>query len=156
MPAFLEVWLPLVGCTLVALIQRVSSAGLDAANPVLLVLAAEVGTAALWGIYWMVLYPAYFTPFRNIPTPAKRSWLRGNRSKLLPDNPWVEIGEAMHALPNNGLIRYYEAFSREVLIVTSVDAIKEMNSVKPYDFGHPKQVKYMLGRITSSSFNFLS
>ncbi len=89
-------------------------------------------------------------------SPQKRSWLCGNRSKLLPDNPWIEVGEAVRTLPNNGLIRFYEAFSREVLVVTSVDAIKEMNSVKPYDFGHPKQVKYMLGRITSSSFNFLS
>lgn len=62
----------------------------------------------------------------------------------------------METLPNKGLIRFYEAFNREVLIVTSIDAIKEINSVKPYDFGHPKQVKYMLGRITSSSFNFLS
>ena len=62
----------------------------------------------------------------------------------------------MKTVPNKGLIRFYEAFSREVLVITSVDAIKEINSVKPYDFGHPKQVKYMLGRITSSNFNFLS
>ncbi len=35
-----------------------------------LLLAVEAGTAILWGIYWMILYPAYFTPFPNIPTPA--------------------------------------------------------------------------------------
>lgn len=62
----------------------------------------------------------------------------------------------MESLPNNGLIRFYEALSREVILVTSVDAIKEMTSIKPYDFGHPKQVKYMMGRVTSSNFNFLT
>lgn len=62
----------------------------------------------------------------------------------------------MKTLPNNGLIRFYEAMSREVLLVTSVDAIKEMTSLRPYDFGHPKQVKYMMSRITSSKFSFLS
>ena len=177
MPAFLELWLPLVGCTLLALAHKIYGAGRDDAVPVLILLAAEAVTAVLWGIYWMVLYPAYFTPFRHLPTPAvsisyptvtfvprrvlkwatqKRSWLRGNRTKLLADNPWIEVGDAVRTLPNTGLIRYYETFSREVLVVTSVDAIREMNSVKPYDFGHPKQVKYMLGRITSSNFNFLS
>lgn len=75
---------------------------------------------------------------------------------LLPDYAWEYIVTVIETLPNNGLIRFYEAFSREVLIVTNIEAIKEMNILKPFDFGHPKQVKYLLNRITSSKFNFLS
>ncbi|ORY67812.1 cytochrome P450 [Pseudomassariella vexata] len=155
MPTFLEIWLPLWACTSSALLFKYLTDP-SGAKPVTTLLTLELCSLGLWAIYWMILYPSYFTPFRHLPTPPGRSWLYGNRNKFIPDNAWEDVRTVIETLPNNGLIRYYEAFSREVLLVTNIEAIKEMNSVKPFDFGHPKQVKYMLGRITSSKFNFLS
>jgi hypothetical protein len=83
-----------------------------------------------------------------------RRWLYGNRKEFSPNYTRDGVDAIIKALPNNGLIRFYEALSREALLVTSVDAIKEITSAKPYHFCHPKKVKYMMSRITSSNFNF--
>lgn len=68
MPAFLEIWLPLVACTTVVLFYK-SFTDHDAVGTISSLLAIELGSLGLWAIYWMVLYPAYFTPFRHLPTP---------------------------------------------------------------------------------------
>jgi hypothetical protein len=59
-------------------------------------------------------------------------------------------------LPNNGLIRWYESLSREVLLVTSPQAVRDMLSLKTYDFGHPSLIKLMMSKVTGSKFNFLT
>ena len=68
MPAFLEIWLPLVACTIVVLFYK-SFTDHDAVRTILSLLGLELGSLGLWAIYWMILYPAYFTPFRHLPTP---------------------------------------------------------------------------------------
>jgi len=59
-------------------------------------------------------------------------------------------------LPSRGLVRFYEPLSTEVLLATNAEVVKEMFSLKPNDFGHPKNVQYMINRLTGSKFNFLS
>jgi hypothetical protein len=41
-----------------------------------------------------------------------------------------------------------------MLIVTKVEAVKEMMTLRPYDFGHP--ILDMLNWITSSNFGFFT
>jgi hypothetical protein len=71
MARFLEVWLPLSACTLGALLYR-SLTDLSRTGPIFTLLAVELGSLVLWGIYWMILYPNYFTPFHHLPTPPVR------------------------------------------------------------------------------------
>jgi hypothetical protein len=53
-------------------------------------------------------------------------------------------------------MRFYDALSKEALVVTKTEAIKEMLTLKPDDFGHPKNVQYLMHRLTGSRFSFLS
>lgn len=75
---------------------------------------------------------------------------------VFPDYPYEDIRRVSETLPNNGLIRFYEPLNREVLLFTKPQAMKEMLSLKPYDFGHPSLIKFIMQRLTGSKFNFLT
>jgi hypothetical protein len=62
----------------------------------------------------------------------------------------------METVPNKGLIRFYEPLNKEVLVATGPEVLKEMFSLKPNDFGHPKNVQFLVGQITGSQLNVLS
>lgn len=53
-------------------------------------------------------------------------------------------------------MRFYEPMNKEVLLATRTEVVKEMFSLKPNDFGHPKNVQFMISQLTGSKFNFLS
>jgi hypothetical protein len=80
----------------------------------------------------------------------------GNRKEFFPDHAWHDIKNVFRALPNEGLVRFYEPFNKEVLLATRTEVIKEMFTLKPNDFGHPKNVQFMINQLTGSKFNFLS
>jgi hypothetical protein len=75
---------------------------------------------------------------------------------VLPDYPYEDIRSISATLPNNGLVRFYEPFCREVLLVTKPNTLKEMLTLKAYDFGHPELVKLLMKRLTGNEFNFLT
>lgn len=66
---FLELWLLLFGVTCAAVLRN-SYLGGTAAPLLFKLIGLELGALGIWAVYWMVLYPKYFTPFRNLPTPA--------------------------------------------------------------------------------------
>ncbi|KAH6674350.1 cytochrome P450 [Halenospora varia] len=147
---FLNAWLMLFACTCSAVFFKVLT-GTFALSSILLLLAVEFLSLIVWGAYWIILYPNYFTPFRHLPTPLKRSFLTGNRDVVFPDYPYEDIRRVSETLPNNGLIRFYEPLNREVLLFTKPQAMKEMLSLKPYDFGHPSLIKFIMQRLTGSN-----
>lgn len=53
-------------------------------------------------------------------------------------------------------MRFYEPLNKEVLLATKTEVVKEIFSLKPNDFGHPKNVQFMINQLTGSKFNFLS
>lgn len=71
MVLFLELWLPLSACTIGTLVYRLFT-DVSRTGPIFTLVAIELGTLLLWGIYWTVLYPRYLTPFRHLPTPPVR------------------------------------------------------------------------------------
>ncbi|KAK2024499.1 cytochrome P450 [Colletotrichum zoysiae] len=155
MSVILNSWFLAVFCTCIALPYRLVT-GSDGVGSVLGLLGLEVVSLALWIGYWIVLYPTYFTPLRNLPTPPKRKYLTGNKDIYFLDNPWTDFPNVVKSIPNNGLIRYYGAFSRELVLVTKPHALREMLGVKAYDFGHSDLVKLAMKRFTGSNLGFLS
>ncbi|KAH1446255.1 hypothetical protein KXX13_005416 [Aspergillus fumigatus] len=112
------------------------------------VLGAHVVAFVAFAVYWMILYPRYFTPFGNIPTPSRRRILTGNYPVLFPDNAWVPLRELAETTPNDGLLRIYSALSGEALLVTSPPAIRDMLTVNAFDFTHQDLVKIAIRRFT--------
>lgn len=72
MPDFFGIWLPVCVCTWCAVFYRYLHDLDYASTPTVAVLAMQLAALVVWVIYWMVLYPKYFTPFRHLPTPSVR------------------------------------------------------------------------------------
>ncbi|KXH26577.1 hypothetical protein CSIM01_02878 [Colletotrichum simmondsii] len=155
MSVILNAWLLAVFCTCSTLLYQLI-AGSDGSGSVLGLLGLEILFLTLWVGYWIVLYPTYFTPLRHLPTPPKRKYLTGNKDIYFLDNPWTDFPNVVKSIPNNGLIRYYGAFSRELVLVTKPHALREMLGVKAYDFGHSSLVKLAMKRFTGSNLGFIS
>ncbi|KAH8651294.1 cytochrome P450 [Xylariales sp. PMI_506] len=156
MPDFFGVWLSISVCTWGAVFYRYVGDLDYASTPTVAVLALELASLIVWALYWVVLYPKYFTPFLHLPTPSVRTLWWGNRKQFFPDHAWHDIKNVFETLPNEGLVRYYEPLNREVLLATKTEVIKEMFSLKTNDFGHPKNVQFLISQLTGSKFNFLS
>jgi cytochrome P450 len=153
MSAFLSIWLPTTSATAVVLALKAFNE-LDSARPIAKLLGVEFASLAAWFFYWMVLYPTYFSPFHNLPTPSRRHFLYGNRKSLFPALPWDELQTTIREVPNDGLIQYFMSFSREMLLVTSTDALKEMFGMRAYDYAHPKKITWLVSGLTGSRLAF--
>lgn len=68
---FLGLWLLVFVPSSGWLLYETSAGGSDT-GPILKLTALEVIIFAFWAFYWMILYPRYFTTFRNIATPKVR------------------------------------------------------------------------------------
>jgi hypothetical protein len=74
----------------------------------------------------------------------------------MADYVWDDIRSISATVPNNRLVRFYEPFCREALLVMKPDTFKEMLGLKAYDFGHLSLIKLLMKRLTGSKFNFLT
>ncbi|KAL4902783.1 hypothetical protein BDW74DRAFT_157565 [Aspergillus multicolor] len=155
MISFLEGWLCTTTLTTSGIAHQYFIGG-EHLVLLLQVLGVHFVAFVAFAVYWMVLYPRYFTPFRNIPTPSRRNILTGNYPVLFPDNAWVPLRELAETTPNDGLLRIYSALSGEALLVTSPPAIRDLLSVNAFDFGHQDLVKIAIKRFTGSNLGFLS
>ncbi|KAK8126999.1 cytochrome P450 monooxygenase, partial [Apiospora kogelbergensis] len=118
-------------------------------------LTADAVSFFLWSFYWMVLYPAYFTPFLHLPTPKNRGIITGNENGLFTEFPWDVACRFYDKVPNQGLIRYYVALSNERILVTSPQGLSEILSSKSYDFGKSNLSKFAIKRFTGNGLGFL-
>ncbi|PLN81741.1 putative cytochrome P450 monooxygenase [Aspergillus taichungensis] len=96
--------------------------------------------------YSTVLYPEYFTPLKQIPTPPNRSWIIGNSRSLLDNFPFTAWARWAQELPNNGLLRIYMPAGMERLTVTNAKALSEMLVQRVYDFQKPELSRMSLAR----------
>ncbi|PWY78343.1 cytochrome P450 monooxygenase [Aspergillus heteromorphus CBS 117.55] len=111
-------------------------------------LALSAITIVLRFSYAVVLYPVYFSPLKNVPTPTARSWMKGNLRTLTVKEQFDDMRRWNEEIPNDGLIRFYIAANLERLIVTSSKALSEILVQKAYEFEKPLLVRRALGRVT--------
>lgn len=78
---FLGLWLSSFALTWGALSYQAYYGGYYTASLFQLIVL-EVGVLVSWACYWMILYPRYFTPFRNLPTPQVCEFVILDRVKL--------------------------------------------------------------------------
>ncbi|KAJ5646855.1 hypothetical protein N7490_003227 [Penicillium lividum] len=98
-------------------------------------------------IYQLYLYPRFFTPLKQIPTPSKRHWFKGNSDSGLIDTPHEQIHEWATTIPNDGLLRFYIVGQLERVVLTNPKALSEVLNSKVYDFAKPNIVQQNLRRV---------
>ncbi|KAL3437292.1 cytochrome P450 [Aspergillus tetrazonus] len=102
---------------------------------------------ALKIIYASFLYPEYLTPIKHIPTPPKRSWIRGNTGTYVVISPFEGMLNWTKSVPNNGLLRYYIVGNIEQVLVTTPKALSELLVQNAYDYQKPESMRISLARI---------
>lgn len=101
----------------------------------------------------IIVYPRFFSPLRNLPTPPNGHWLWDQTRRILKDPSGIPAREWVDTVPNDGLIRYATWFEHRVL-VASPKALAEVLVTKNYDFTKPKQFSRNLGRFLGMGILF--
>ncbi|EYE95192.1 cytochrome P450 [Aspergillus ruber CBS 135680] len=119
-------------------------------SPVLTFIGLSIIATALRIIYDLSLYPQFFTPLKQLPTPPTRTWLRGNTKSIFLETPLDEMADWIRNVHNDGLIRYYMVGNLERVLLTSPKALSEVLVHKAYDFCKPELVQLQLRRVTGN------
>ncbi|KAF7166159.1 hypothetical protein CNMCM5623_010036 [Aspergillus felis] len=101
-------------------------------------------------VYRAFLYPEFLTPLHKLPSPRERSLTRGNYTKSDSSSHFARLRHWKATVANRGLIRYYLPGNQETVLVTSVEALKDILVFKSSDFVKPEAVKQRLSRITGN------
>ncbi|KAH8169119.1 cytochrome p450 domain-containing protein [Sarocladium implicatum] len=150
---FLDILLPLTGCTIGGIIyENVRHRPIVPKVGLLPVLGVELLAFISWLLYWTWLYPAYFTPFRHLATPKKRTLLRGNRDEFLPANAWHALNKIARTTPNDGMIRYYGALCLEKVLLTSPEAMRDALNTHASDIEPGSVIKLATKRFTGGRY----
>ncbi|KAL2351287.1 cytochrome P450 [Cryomyces antarcticus] len=100
-----------------------------------------------WGLYTVILYPAFLSPLRHLPEPPGASLINGHASRILKEPSGAPFREWVEHVPNDGLIRYKFLFNKERVLLTSPKALGEVLVTKNYEFIKPPHLRSGLGRI---------
>jgi hypothetical protein len=100
--------------------------------------------------YRAFLYPELLTPLDRLPTPRERSLTRGNYTKSGSSSHLARLRHWKATVASRGLIRYYLPGNQERVLVTNVEAQKDILVSKASDFVKPGAVKRRLSRITGN------
>nr|OQO26998.1 hypothetical protein B0A51_07623 [Rachicladosporium sp. CCFEE 5018] len=100
-------------------------------------------SSAIWAI---LVYPRFFSPLRDIPTPPDNHWFYGQTRRIMRDRNGGPQQDWEENVPNDGLIRYSMWFQERVL-VTTPKVLGEVLVTKNYEFIKPRQLRNGLGRI---------
>ncbi|KAL1851995.1 hypothetical protein Daus18300_012350 [Diaporthe australafricana] len=122
----------------------------------LFILSALALFAILQAIYQLVLYPAYFSHFKHLPTPVARTCLTGNENGIFHERKWDVAKRLYESVPNSGLIRYYMVLSHEILLLTSPPAYSEVMIQRVSDFDQTPTAKFQAERITGKGIQFMN
>ena len=100
-----------------------------------------------WLVYFVLLYPRYFSPLRRLPQPTGASLINGHWAASIREPAGLPFKGWMRSVPNQGLIRYLHLFNRERLILTSAEGLKEVLSTNAYDYVKPHLLRALVGKI---------
>lgn len=102
----------------------------------------------IYGIYSVLLYPRYFSPFRHLPMVTEGNHpIMGQWFAITKEASGTPMRRWMNTVPNNGMIRYLGLFNRERILLTSPKALAEVLNTKNYDFQRPQFLLSGIGKI---------
>ncbi|KAF4548105.1 Cytochrome P450-like protein 56 [Elsinoe fawcettii] len=110
-------------------------------------LSIFAGTLIGWAVWSVLIYPNFFSPLRDLPSPPNATLFMGHSARIAKEPTGIPMRDWANEVPNDGLIRYLHWFNAERLLVTSPKALAEVLVTKNYDFIKPKLVREGLGRI---------
>lgn len=97
-------------------------------------------------IWLIVVYPRFFSPLRDIPSPPDGNFFLGQTGRIFKETSGRPMRDWIENVPNEGLIRYSVWF-QDRLLITDPKALGEVLVTKNYDFVKPSHFRNGLGRI---------
>jgi len=102
-------------------------------------------------IYRLWIYPNYVSPLRHLPGPRDHHFLVGQTlNQFMSGSPNEPYLSWMREWPDAKMIRYFSFGNSEALLVTGLDPLREILSVKTYSFVKPpvfeKLVRPIVGK----------
>ncbi|EFR04920.1 hypothetical protein MGYG_07922 [Nannizzia gypsea CBS 118893] len=104
----------------------------------------------LRALYFVILYPIFFTPYRHLPVPPGRSVWNGHFKILQASSQGTPSAKWTREVPNDGLIRYYFMLNRERLLVTSTKALADVLVNRAYDFEKTRALVASISWVTGT------
>ena len=104
------------------------------------------GQLLIYGIWFAVIYPRFFSPLRHLPEPPNAAFFTGHTKQVFGAATGDPAKEWIDTVPNDGLIRY-SMWLKERVLVTQPAAISDLLVTKSYQFQKPREMRNGLGRI---------
>jgi hypothetical protein len=118
-------------------------------------LAIFIAIFAARAAYRLWIYPTFLSPLRHLPGPKDHHFLLGHAIKQFlsgdPNEPYLSW---VRKWPDTQMIRYFTFGNSEAVLVTGLDAFRDVLSVKPYSFVKPELYKRLLGPIVGKGLVF--
>ncbi|KAI1773266.1 cytochrome P450 [Hypoxylon cercidicola] len=151
-------------CLCLAAVQAVVISTLSPSHELLSYLASNRALLFLglfgiqWGllkIYRIFVYPAFFSPLRHIPGPRDNHFFLGQLVHLYrASTPIEHYMKWSSTWPDSPFIRYPILANKEILLINTVEAHKQIMQTKCYDFVKPKFLGRLLGEIVGTGLLF--
>ncbi|KAL2195294.1 cytochrome p450 monooxygenase [Corynascus similis CBS 632.67] len=106
-------------------------------------------------IYRLFIYPYFVSPLRHLPGPKNHHFLIGHTLNQFrsghPNQPYVSW---MRKWPTSPLIRYFDVGNSDAVLVTSLEAHKEILHEKVYEFQKPPFFVKLIADIVGFGIGF--
>ncbi|KAK3339643.1 cytochrome P450 [Lasiosphaeria hispida] len=106
-------------------------------------------------MYQIFIYPYFASPLRHLPGPKDHHFLIGHSLNQFrsgnPNQPYVSW---MRQWPKAPLIRYFDVGNSDAVLVTSLDAHKEILHAKAYSFQKPTFFVRLIADIVGFGIGF--
>ncbi|KAF5130711.1 Cytochrome P450 monooxygenase FUM15 [Metarhizium anisopliae] len=101
----------------------------------------------IYSIYSLFIYPFFLSPYRHLPKPPGGDYLFGHTRQVVKEGLGTTARKWIASIPNDGFIHIRWAFNREMLLVTSPQALSEILVAKSYEFAKPQFLRDTLGPV---------
>ncbi|KAI6501734.1 hypothetical protein MCOR12_005890 [Pyricularia oryzae] len=132
------------GCLAALVIRSFAFPNLSAAKTSLLAPILGFCLAVIWRI---ILYPKFFSPFRDLPSPPGGTFLNGQTWRILKQGSSAPLGEWGNTIENDGIIRVNVALNSERLLVTSIEGIADVLVRNADNWRKPEALRHSLASV---------
>ncbi|KAK3312699.1 cytochrome P450 [Apodospora peruviana] len=124
-------------------------------NILVVLLAGYVGQYVAYKLYRLFIYPYFVSPLRHLPGPKNHHFLIGHALNQFrsghPNQPFVSW---MQQWPTAPLIRYFDVGNSDAVLVTNLEAHKEILQAKAYSFQKPPFFVRLIATIVGFGLGF--
>ncbi|KAI6083023.1 cytochrome P450 [Hypoxylon rubiginosum] len=151
-------------CLCLASVEAVAISALSPSHEILSYLPSNRALLflGLVGLQWLLIkfyrifiYPAFVSPLRHIPGPKNNQFFIGQLVHLYRASTPIELYMKWSSTwPESPFIRYPILANKEILLINTVEAHKQILQTKCYDFVKPKFLGRLLGEIVGTGLLF--